>query len=274
MCLQAAERVGGSSRSAGVVATIADSEPLAASTEAVPGSVLEPGLLSSCGLVGLLGSVGEEEAFAQAVRGKTTSARKVGGRMAEERMTKNHTATTRLVGPSTGGAQRLLTGTRSSKAPPDAATCQAGLYLILAKTTVEKFGYRRAVQNRPAHELVTENLRRLTEAKGVPLAVVADRAGIDRRELFEVMAGQREADLDWLNRLAEALEVHVAEFSLMPRRTSPKRTEASTAFGVVVGVVDDLARGHRHERPPGADSQRDQATDDAEQGRVGHVTAQ
>ena len=62
-----------------------------------------------------------------------------------------------------------------------------------------------------AHEVVTKNLRRLTAAKGIPLPVVADRAGIDRRELFAMMAGEYDADLDWLNRLAEALEVDLTE---------------------------------------------------------------
>jgi transcriptional regulator with XRE-family HTH domain len=74
------------------------------------------------------------------------------------------------------------------------------------------------VANRPAHELVTENLRRLTEAKGIPLTVVADRAGIDRRELFAMMAGEYDADLDWLNRLADALGVHVSEFLVDNKR--------------------------------------------------------
>jgi hypothetical protein len=34
------------------------------------------------------------------------------------------------------------------------------------------------------------NLRRLTEAKKIPLTVLADRAGIDWRELFAAMAGE------------------------------------------------------------------------------------
>ncbi|MCA9697564.1 MAG: helix-turn-helix transcriptional regulator [Myxococcales bacterium] len=68
----------------------------------------------------------------------------------------------------------------------------------------------------PAHEIVTENLRRLTEAKGIPLTVVADRAGIDRRQLFAMMAGEFDADLDWLNRLAEALDVPLSELFAPP----------------------------------------------------------
>jgi predicted transcriptional regulator len=55
------------------------------------------------------------------------------------------------------------------------------------------------------------NLRRLTEAKGIPLTVLADRAGIDRRQLFDMMAGEYDADLEWVGRLAEVLEVTLTE---------------------------------------------------------------
>ena len=65
--------------------------------------------------------------------------------------------------------------------------------------------YLRGVQNRPLHELVTENLRRLTEEKGISLGVVADRAGLDRAEMFAEMAGEVE------DKVAEALGVEVAE---------------------------------------------------------------
>ncbi|PRP97670.1 hypothetical protein ENSA5_31770 [Enhygromyxa salina] len=67
------------------------------------------------------------------------------------------------------------------------------------------------------YHLLTENLRRLTEAKKVPLTVLADRAGIDRRELFAAMAGEYDPDLDWLNKLADVLEVDVGELLVEPR---------------------------------------------------------
>ncbi|PRQ04620.1 hypothetical protein ENSA5_06250 [Enhygromyxa salina] len=41
------------------------------------------------------------------------------------------------------------------------------------------------MQHRPLHEIVSENLKRLTEEKGIPLATVADRAGLDRRAFFD-----------------------------------------------------------------------------------------
>ncbi|PRP95833.1 hypothetical protein ENSA5_37020 [Enhygromyxa salina] len=75
------------------------------------------------------------------------------------------------------------------------------------------------MNSRPIHELVSENLRRLTEEKGVALAVVADRAGLDRREFFEVIAGEREGDFEWLRKVAEALDVEIAE--LVVDRSSP-----------------------------------------------------
>lgn len=66
-------------------------------------------------------------------------------------------------------------------------------------------------------ELLTENLRRLTELKQIPLTVLADRAGIDRAQLFAAMAGEYDPDLDWLNKLADALAVPVSELLEAPR---------------------------------------------------------
>ena len=70
--------------------------------------------------------------------------------------------------------------------------------------------------DRPAHELLTYNLRRLTEQSHTPLTVVADRAGIDRRELFAVLAGEQEADMDWLFKLADGLGVRASELLRQP----------------------------------------------------------
>jgi transcriptional regulator with XRE-family HTH domain len=72
-------------------------------------------------------------------------------------------------------------------------------------------GYPSGVSNRPTHVLVAENLGRITEAMGITLADVATRAGMDPRELFAVLAGQYDADLDWLRRIAAALEVNLSD---------------------------------------------------------------
>ncbi len=66
------------------------------------------------------------------------------------------------------------------------------------------------------HELLTINLRRLTEESHTPLTVIADRAGIDRRELFAVLAGEIQADIEWLYKLADGLGVRASELLREP----------------------------------------------------------
>lgn len=80
------------------------------------------------------------------------------------------------------------------------------------------------MQHRPLHELVSENLKRLTEEKGIALATVADRAGLDRRAFFAVLTGELEGDLDWLNKVAEALDVDTAD--LVEDHNPPPKTDA------------------------------------------------
>ena len=80
--------------------------------------------------------------------------------------------------------------------------------------------YRAPMTSRKGYKLLTENLRRLTEAKMVPLPVLADRAGIDRTELFAAMAGEYDPDLDWLAKLADVLEVHIADLFEEPSAKS------------------------------------------------------
>lgn len=67
------------------------------------------------------------------------------------------------------------------------------------------------VENRPTHVLLAENLARIAEERGISLADIAAIAGIDARELFAVLAGTYDADLDWLSALAKSLEVGIAE---------------------------------------------------------------
>ena len=62
-----------------------------------------------------------------------------------------------------------------------------------------------------AHEILTLNLRRLTAEKHMPLTVVADRAQIPRRELFDALSGDYDPDVPWLERLAEAMDVRLWE---------------------------------------------------------------
>ncbi|WP_086001959.1 helix-turn-helix domain-containing protein [Plesiocystis pacifica] len=73
-----------------------------------------------------------------------------------------------------------------------------------------------SVSRERAAELLTHNLRRLTAASHTPLTVIADRAGIDRRELFAVLAGEQDVDLDWLYQLADGLGVPASELLREP----------------------------------------------------------
>lgn len=81
--------------------------------------------------------------------------------------------------------------------------------------------YLPVVPSRPGHILLTENLRRLTEEKGITLSAVADRAGIDRAELFAAMAGEIDPDLDWLNLIADALGVELVELVIDSQHGKP-----------------------------------------------------
>ena len=71
------------------------------------------------------------------------------------------------------------------------------------------------------YEMLTINVRRLTELKRMPLTVLADRAGISRRELFAVMAGEVDPDVEWIRRLAEALGVTMADLFLVEEYSKP-----------------------------------------------------
>lgn len=64
---------------------------------------------------------------------------------------------------------------------------------------------------RPPYILVAENLDRITASRGITLADVAKRAGIDQSELFNVITGQYDADVEWLGKIARALDVRMAQ---------------------------------------------------------------
>jgi len=67
------------------------------------------------------------------------------------------------------------------------------------------------VEIRPPYILVAENLDRITASRGITLADVAKRAGIDQSELFNVITGQYDADVEWLGKIARALDVRMAQ---------------------------------------------------------------
>jgi transcriptional regulator with XRE-family HTH domain len=70
----------------------------------------------------------------------------------------------------------------------------------------------RAVSERPNYqEVLAANIRRLAESRGVSLNKLADFAGVGRRHLFAVLAGEHDPALGWCDRIAAALEVDLLE---------------------------------------------------------------
>ena len=54
-------------------------------------------------------------------------------------------------------------------------------------------------------------IRQLTEEREMPMSHLAGRAGISRSNLWEVMNGRASPTLDWVQRVAEVLDVEPTE---------------------------------------------------------------
>jgi transcriptional regulator with XRE-family HTH domain len=63
------------------------------------------------------------------------------------------------------------------------------------------------VQPQELRELLAENIRVLAAERGLALNALADFAGVSRAQLFAVLAGTTGPTIDWLAKLAAALEV-------------------------------------------------------------------
>ena len=55
--------------------------------------------------------------------------------------------------------------------------------------------------------VVAANIRALAKARGRPLNALADFAGVSRAQMFNVLAGRAAASVDWLAKVAGALDV-------------------------------------------------------------------
>ena len=55
--------------------------------------------------------------------------------------------------------------------------------------------------------LVAGNIRRFAREKNVPINSLADFAGVSRTQLYDFLAGRKGISLDWLEKIALALEV-------------------------------------------------------------------
>lgn len=61
--------------------------------------------------------------------------------------------------------------------------------------------------SRDLRALVAGNVRKLAKQRGVAINSLADFAGVSRAQLYDVLAGRKGASLDWIAKLAVALDV-------------------------------------------------------------------
>jgi DNA-binding phage protein len=59
-------------------------------------------------------------------------------------------------------------------------------------------------------------VRVLAEQRGMPLSILADFAGVSRSHFFDVLAARKSPTLDWLVKVAAALDVDVVELLVPP----------------------------------------------------------
>jgi transcriptional regulator with XRE-family HTH domain len=62
------------------------------------------------------------------------------------------------------------------------------------------------------HGRIAHNIRQLAKAKKIPTTHLADRSGISRAELFNILNGTKSPTVRLLIRVAAALEVDIVEF--------------------------------------------------------------
>lgn len=63
------------------------------------------------------------------------------------------------------------------------------------------------MEPRALRELLAENVRQLAGERGVTLNALADFAGVSRAQVYEVLAGRTGPGIDWIAKVAAALEV-------------------------------------------------------------------
>lgn len=62
-----------------------------------------------------------------------------------------------------------------------------------------------------AHRRLAKNIRRIAKERRIAVTHLADRAGVSRAEVFNILKGDRSPTLRWLEAIALALEVDIQE---------------------------------------------------------------
>jgi hypothetical protein len=76
-------------------------------------------------------------------------------------------------------------------------------------------------------DVLSVNLRREIDAQGEPVGAIASRAGVAVVEIYEVLAGEMSATVDWLERIANALGVTVEQL-VRPQDQATAKTRRRT----------------------------------------------
>ena len=61
------------------------------------------------------------------------------------------------------------------------------------------------------HQRLADNIRRISEERGIVLTHLPDRSGVSRAHFFNVLAGNKSPTLGWLAKVAAALDVDPVE---------------------------------------------------------------
>ena len=73
------------------------------------------------------------------------------------------------------------------------------------------------------HRRLARRIRERAEGKNIPLSHLPDRAGVARSHFWEVLGGRKSPTLNWVGRIAVALEVDPAELLARDPRRPPSR---------------------------------------------------
>ena len=74
---------------------------------------------------------------------------------------------------------------------------------------------------RPIQDVLAENRRYYADRKKVAVSVLADRAGVSQRQMYGVLAGERSATVNWLEKVANELGIDV--YRLLVDREAKQR---------------------------------------------------
>ena len=77
------------------------------------------------------------------------------------------------------------------------------------------------------HQRVADRIREIARERGIPVTHLPDRAAVGRSHFWEVMAGRSSPTLEWLARVAVALDIDPGELVVAVRPPSARPTRSA-----------------------------------------------